>query len=205
MLTVATTADLPVVDLTAAETRVTLSQDTPGLLSLRELGPLVASLAKLRTRPDVLLVNGHGRAHPRRFGSTRQVGLESDSSTAGCARSRLTGQYDDPGEDPGDSSALTAHSEIAGMVRRIHRRSRSPFGPSATTPFSPARCWSLPPRLTATACRSRCQPPTYMPVTSPQTEMAGLSETANQSPSLMPPSFFYEDLGRSRPSFWSPS
>ncbi|MDP6348281.1 MAG: endonuclease V [Chloroflexota bacterium] len=126
VLAVVAAADLSVVELIEAETPVTFPY-VPGLLSFRELGPVIAAFARLRTRPDVLLLDGHGRAHPRRFGLACHAGLELDIPTVGCAKSRLTGEYHDPGEEPGDSSLLTIGGEIVGTVLRTRRHSRPLF------------------------------------------------------------------------------
>ncbi len=126
VLAVVATADLAVVELVEAETRVTFPY-VPGLLSFRELGPVIAAFAKLHTFPDVLLIDGHGRAHPRRFGLACHAGLELDVPTVGCAKSRLTGEYDDPGEEPGDSSELTLGGDAVGSVLRTRRGSRPLF------------------------------------------------------------------------------
>ena len=80
--------DLEVLELVTAMSPVD-SPYVPGLLSFRELPPLLAAFAELQVEPDVVLVDGHGRSHPRRFGLVCDLGLELDVPTVGCAKSRL--------------------------------------------------------------------------------------------------------------------
>src|SRR5262245_53127023 len=69
----------------------------PGLLSFREGPAVLAALRKLHTLPDVLIYDGHGLAHPRRFGIACHVGVILDRPTIGCAKSRLIGTHRAPG------------------------------------------------------------------------------------------------------------
>lgn len=126
VMAVVSAADLAVVELTRAETRVTFPY-VPGLLSFRELEPVVNAFRQLRNRPDVLLLDGHGRAHPRKFGLACHAGLELNIPTIGCAKSRLTGEYDEPGPKPGDRSDLLVKATVIGAVVRTRRASRPLF------------------------------------------------------------------------------
>ena len=67
-----------------------------GLLAFRELPAALAALERLRTTPQAVLVDGHGLAHPRRFGLACHLGLSLDLPTAGCAKTRLVGDYPTP-------------------------------------------------------------------------------------------------------------
>jgi deoxyribonuclease V len=68
----------------------------PGLLSFREAPACIAAVRKLRTEPDVFIVDGQGVAHPRRLGLAAHLGLFFDKPTIGCAKSRLTGCFENP-------------------------------------------------------------------------------------------------------------
>lgn len=107
---------------TVVETAVDLRPVTfpyvPGLLSFREAPALLAAAGKLKTEPDVFLVDGQGFAHPRRFGLASHIGLLMNRPTAGCAKSRLCGSHQEPGPRRGASRRLIHNGEIIGRVLR---------------------------------------------------------------------------------------
>jgi deoxyribonuclease V len=90
----------------------------PGLLSFREAPALIDAFARLRSRPDVVLCDGQGIAHPRRLGIASHLGLWLDLPTVGCAKSLLCGSYDEPGPNRGDRSLLIDRGEVVGAVVR---------------------------------------------------------------------------------------
>jgi deoxyribonuclease V len=92
-----------------------------GFLSFREAPALLASFAKLRTIPDVVLLDGQGIAHPRRFGLASHVGLWIDRPTIGVAKSRLVGTFAEPGNQIGARSHLRHRGEKVGTVVRTKR------------------------------------------------------------------------------------
>ena len=90
----------------------------PGLLAFREIPAILAALAKLQSTPDVLMVDGHGIAHPKRMGIAAHLGLICDMPSLGVGKSRLTGKFEMPGSDKGDVTKLMAGKECIGMVLR---------------------------------------------------------------------------------------
>jgi deoxyribonuclease V len=90
----------------------------PGLLSFREAPAVLAALRKLRDKPDVLMVDGQGLAHPRRMGLACHLGVVANIPTIGCAKSRLCGTHQEPRGLRGCWSLLTDAGEIVGAVVR---------------------------------------------------------------------------------------
>lgn len=90
----------------------------PGLLSFREAPALVAAARRLRCEADVFILDGHGRAHPRRFGIACHVGLFLDRPTLGCAKSRLCGEFSPPADRAGASTLLRLNGATVGRVVR---------------------------------------------------------------------------------------
>jgi deoxyribonuclease V len=99
----------------------------PGLLSFREAPALLAAFALLKTKPDVILVDGHGFAHPRRFGIASHVGLWLKRPTVGCAKTRLCGEYKEPAAARGSGSLLQDHGEVIGRVVRTKKGAKPLF------------------------------------------------------------------------------
>jgi deoxyribonuclease V len=64
----------------------------PTLLSFREIPPTLAAIKKLKTQPDVFLVDGQGIAHPYRLGFASHLGLVLNKPTIGIAKSLLCGK-----------------------------------------------------------------------------------------------------------------
>ncbi|HUT04061.1 MAG TPA: deoxyribonuclease V [bacterium] len=90
----------------------------PGLLSFREIPGLVRAFERLDTIPDVVIADGQGLAHPRRLGLACHLGLVLDMPTVGCAKSRLVGEFEQPGQKKGSSTDLMHRKELVGAVLR---------------------------------------------------------------------------------------
>jgi len=102
----------------------------PGLLSFREGPAILAAWEKLKDKPDLVMIDGQGIAHPRRLGIAAQMGLWLERPTIGVAKSRLYGRYTEPGPNPLDSEPLYDQrkpQEIIGTVLRTRLRSKPLF------------------------------------------------------------------------------
>lgn len=90
----------------------------PGLLSFREIPPLLAALARLRVRPQLILCDGQGVAHPRRCGLASHLGLACGIPTIGVAKTRLLGEHEEPPRSRGGWAPLFHAGETIGAVLR---------------------------------------------------------------------------------------
>ena len=93
----------------------------PGLLSFREIPPLLEALKRLEIEPDLILCDGQGIAHPRRLGLASHLGLVLNKPTIGCAKSRLIGEFSAVGAEKGDYSRLLYKNRIIGAVLRTRK------------------------------------------------------------------------------------
>ena len=108
---------LEVVEQASAEGRVTFPY-VPGLFGFREAPIVLRACRRLRARPDVLVCDGQGIAHPRRFGLACHLGYCLDLPTVGCAKSRLAGEHGPVAAQRGSWSWLRDGSERLGVVLR---------------------------------------------------------------------------------------
>lgn len=90
----------------------------PGLLSFREVPAALGAFARLTIRPQLVMVDGQGIAHPRRLGVASHLGLWLDLPTIGVAKSRLCGRHHQVGPERGDWAALIDGDEPLGVVLR---------------------------------------------------------------------------------------
>ena len=99
----------------------------PGLLAFREAPVLLEAFAKVEREPDVIIFDGQGIAHPRGLGIATHMGLVLDKPTIGCAKSRLTGTFEEPGPEVGDYSPLVFGEKTIGAVLRTRRNVKPIF------------------------------------------------------------------------------
>ncbi|BCJ57918.1 endonuclease V [Micromonospora endophytica] len=90
----------------------------PGLLAFREVPILLTALERLAARPDLVVCDGYGIAHPRRFGLACHLGVVAGLPTFGVAKTPFVAGFDAPGEHRGDWSPLRAGDEVLGRVLR---------------------------------------------------------------------------------------
>jgi deoxyribonuclease V len=90
----------------------------PGMLAFREGPVILEALGKLKIRPDLLIVDGQGIAHPRRFGISSHIGLLTDIPSIGCTKTILWGDYQEPQRTRGSISYLIDGDETIGAVVR---------------------------------------------------------------------------------------
>ncbi|GHE20263.1 deoxyribonuclease V [Halomonas urumqiensis] len=102
----------------------------PGLLSFREVPAALAAFDELSTTPQLVMVDGQGIAHLRRFGVASHLGLWLDLPTIGIAKSRLCGRHAEPGNERGDWVPLVHNDETIGAVLR----SRAQVNPVFVSP-----------------------------------------------------------------------
>jgi len=90
----------------------------PGLLAFRELPAVLAALERLPQKPDLLITDGHGLSHPRRFGIACHLGVLTDIPTIGCAKSLLVGSAPEVGGAVGARSPLVLDGSVVGYAVR---------------------------------------------------------------------------------------
>jgi len=102
--------------------RLTSFPYVPGLLSFREIPAVLDALKCLEAQPDLLLCDGQGYAHPRRFGLACHLGLLTGLPSIGVAKSRLIGEYGELDEKKGARTWLRHRGEIIGALLRTRTR-----------------------------------------------------------------------------------
>jgi deoxyribonuclease V len=122
-----------IVETVSAVRKVTFPY-IPGLLSFRESPVCIAAVEKLKSKPDVFMIDGQGIAHRRRLGIATHLGLFFGKPTIGCAKSRLTGVYEEPRLEKGahallkdKKGTLSGQSETIGAVLRTRTNVKPVF------------------------------------------------------------------------------
>jgi len=130
----------------------------PGLLSFRELPVTLEAFRRLKTRPDAVLVDGQGIAHPRRLGLASHLGLWLGLPTVGCAKSRLCGEHRDPGLAKGERAPPDPGRGACGVRAAHPGRGSSPVRFSRP-PDRSGRRRRTDPRLHNPLPHARADPP----------------------------------------------
>ncbi len=99
----------------------------PGLLSFREAPVILKALSQLKEMPDMLFIDGHGIAHPRRLGIAAHIGVLTGLPAVGIAKSVLCGHYEEPGPAKGSKEPLIHKGERIGTALRSRERVKPVF------------------------------------------------------------------------------
>lgn len=119
-------ADLEPVERALAR-RPTSFPYVPGLLSFREIPAVLEALSSLAATPDLLICDGQGFAHPRRFGLACHLGWLLDVPCIGVAKSCLIGRYDPPPEARGSWTPMRDRGDVIGAALRSRRAVKPVF------------------------------------------------------------------------------
>lgn len=119
-------ATLEVVTEATAVGRVTFPY-IPGLLAFREIPTVLAALESLSADPGLVVCDGYGRAHPRRFGLASHLGVLTALPVIGVAKNPFTFSYEQPGPRRGDTSPLLDGDEEVGRALRTQERTKPVF------------------------------------------------------------------------------
>ena len=90
----------------------------PGFLSFREIPAILEALKDITITPDLIMCDGHGIAHPRRFGIASHLGVLIDLPTIGVAKSLLVGKHEEVPPEKGNWQPLNHKGETVGVVLR---------------------------------------------------------------------------------------
>jgi deoxyribonuclease V len=90
----------------------------PGLLSFRECPLLIRAWGRLKVGPDAVMMDGHGIAHPKRFGLASHFGVIVEKPSLGCAKTSYVGEFDEPGPTAGSYEYIVDNKEVVGAVLR---------------------------------------------------------------------------------------
>ena len=94
----------------------------PGLLSFREIPSLMKAWNALEPKPDLMMMDGHGIAHPRRIGIATHFGLLTGVPTIGCGKTVLLGKFEEPGLEKGSYSPMIDQGETVAYALRTKNK-----------------------------------------------------------------------------------
>ena len=119
---------LEVVEKSSHEMDITFPY-VPGLFSFREIPPILEAYKKLKIKPDLIVCDGHGIAHPKGIGMATHLGIELDVPTIGCAKKRLVGFFDKEKleSDRGSQHALFWDNREVGVALRTQSDTKPMF------------------------------------------------------------------------------
>ena len=157
-----------IVEIQIAESRISFPY-VPGLLSFREAPLALVACSRLKRRPDLVIVDAQGIAHPRRMGFASHLGLCLDIPTIGCAKSRLVGEHEDVPDEPGGYTHLYDGDDIIGAAVRTKTKVKPVFvSPGHRIDLTSSIQWVIqcctghrlpqPTRLAHLAANGRLQP-----------------------------------------------
>uniref|UniRef100_A0A7C6ED65 Endonuclease V n=1 Tax=candidate division WOR-3 bacterium TaxID=2052148 RepID=A0A7C6ED65_UNCW3 len=118
--------ELKLIEQVSSKIKITFPY-IPGFLSFREEPAIVTAYKLLKNKPDIILFDGQGIAHPKRAGLACALGITLDRPTIGCAKTRLIGEYTEPPKTKGSFSLLLDNEQIIGYVLRTKDNTRPIF------------------------------------------------------------------------------
>ncbi|MBB5834146.1 deoxyribonuclease V [Kribbella italica] len=122
----AATVELQEVDRAVVRGRTAFPY-VPGLFAFREVPGLVAALERLRVTPELLVCDGQGLAHPRRFGLACHLGVVTGLPSLGVGKTAFVGEWQEPGTARGEASELVLDGEVVGKVLRTQNKTKPVF------------------------------------------------------------------------------
>lgn len=116
----------------------------PGCFSFREIPALMKAYDGLTTKPDLIICDGQGFAHPRRFGMACHLGLLLDTATIGCAKTRLIGEHKELSPRRGAGEFLIDKGQVIGYALRTQEDMKPLYiSPGHKISLSSAGVWVL--------------------------------------------------------------
>ena len=118
--------NLKIVDSATAHARISFPY-IPGLFSFREGPVLIKAFEKLKMKPDVMIFDGQGIAHPRGIGLASHMGLWFDLPSIGCAKTPLLNDFITPGPFKGNFELIWREEKEVGAILRTKEKVKPVF------------------------------------------------------------------------------